>query len=1156
MKARSHGLPMPNQQDDWGDGSWTVDCVCGVNFDDGEEMVDCDDCGVWVHTRCVRYVKSEKVFACDKCKNKNTKNDSEETEVAQLLVELPTKTLNMDNPITSSLPSQRPFRLWTELPMEDRVHVQGVPGGDPALFAAGVSSIFNPQLWKCTGYVPKKLNFQYREFSCWDTESDVGDDKRGVENNGTTADNNGADVLFSLSKESNFLPPMTNSTMVKSNTNNGKCNVSLSSKHTKRLDGLKLNTNMKKALNSPHSIVIHSGKRKQDGFKIEKEQVRKKKKKGQMTDKGDFKKKSPSIKKACKLLNGEKERKFNEDRGSKVVNADSNRTKSGSREGAVLTDHLAEDSQRLDSGYSNYRNTSNSSEHHSKVIPSNVLKENSSSETLPPEQSENQAASKIHSSQWEKDKDGMAAVPIKQEGVAFPGEALTISAKVELQKSESVTKARVSDDLEVKGLQISRNLTGDSLTCSSVPETEVKVDDGCGDFDIHCSSACDSTLERTRSLPHHADTSNVLLGESANRKNDVPVVNSKGRCHKAQRVDSNSSILGCKKMTNADGLSHDLCNSNQETTLSEDAERAQNSALGLKCGSTQRAGDAATKTSATTLIGTAPCQRKVRVTIGKSAATSSTLVLRPSPAESCIYSTGVKRGMSDNNLSSKGEAISSNAVMEEEGNEKSKKMVGELPKSSVSSASKAQMTKITYVSSSKRETLSDSKESMPHSSPRSISVRNLPSNSGSGESSSSLQSEGASSLPNKPTCTNLLQRGEKVKPPGSLSSLKANATLMHPPTLSSSPAALSDEELALLLHQQLNSSSRVPRVPRMRHAGSLPTLTSPTATSILVKRASSGGKDHGLSSRKRKESAKDGSISALEGAAESYKKRNGLTSDNKREDTHVKREADNSSIKSVISLKTSPSSSTAGGSNCVPSSHEVKEPKLSSSKNSQRNTVGNDARVSEHPARTLPGLIAEIMSKGERMTYEELCNAVLPHWPHLRKHNGERYAYSSHSQAVLDCLRNRSEWARLVDRGPKGGPRLTAGRKRRRIDDSQSNELDDENGDGSGGGRDKDEGNSKSLDQEELPKGRRKTRKRRHLTPGGRGKKDGVRRRHHRTGVISDDDDEPASFSSCSDDDTMFCEEDDDEDDDDVDHGMEGATASPKTNVTSPSSAP
>ncbi|KAK1560611.1 hypothetical protein Q3G72_028805 [Acer saccharum] len=40
------------------------------------------------------------------------------------------------------------------------------------------------------------------------------------------------------------------------------------------------------------------------------------------------------------------------------------------------------------------------------------------------------------------------------------------------------------------------------------------------------------------------------------------------------------------------------------------------------------------------------------------------------------------------------------------------------------------------------------------------------------------------------------------------------------------------------------------------------------------------------------------------------------------------------------------------------------------------------------------GLINEIASKGKRMTYEELCNAVLA---------------------------NQHEWVRLVDRGPKGG---------------------------------------------------------------------------------------------------------------------------------------
>lgn len=52
-------------------------------------------------------------------------------------------------------------------------------------------------------------------------------------------------------------------------------------------------------------------------------------------------------------------------------------------------------------------------------------------------------------------------------------------------------------------------------------------------------------------------------------------------------------------------------------------------------------------------------------------------------------------------------------------------------------------------------------------------------------------------------------------------------------------------QLALLLHQELNSSTRVPRVPRVRNAGSLPQLSSSTATSTLLKRTSScGGKDN------------------------------------------------------------------------------------------------------------------------------------------------------------------------------------------------------------------------------------------------------------------------------------------------------------------------
>lgn len=66
-------------------------------------------------------------------------------------------------------------------------------------------------------------------------------------------------------------------------------------------------------------------------------------------------------------------------------------------------------------------------------------------------------------------------------------------------------------------------------------------------------------------------------------------------------------------------------------------------------------------------------------------------------------------------------------------------------------------------------------------------------------------------------------------------------------------------QLALLLHQELNSSPRVPRVPRMRHAGSLPQLASTTSTSTLMKRTStSGAKDNNgsvVSRKKTKELA-------------------------------------------------------------------------------------------------------------------------------------------------------------------------------------------------------------------------------------------------------------------------------------------------------------
>ena len=37
---------------------WTVRCVCGTTDDDGERMIACDSCEVWMHTRCVGIVDS------------------------------------------------------------------------------------------------------------------------------------------------------------------------------------------------------------------------------------------------------------------------------------------------------------------------------------------------------------------------------------------------------------------------------------------------------------------------------------------------------------------------------------------------------------------------------------------------------------------------------------------------------------------------------------------------------------------------------------------------------------------------------------------------------------------------------------------------------------------------------------------------------------------------------------------------------------------------------------------------------------------------------------------------------------------------------------------------------------------------------------------
>ncbi|XP_042436014.1 uncharacterized protein LOC122021903 isoform X1 [Zingiber officinale] len=219
MKGRSQ-LPQAEPPVDWGDGSWTVDCSCGITFNDGEEMVSCDECGVWVHTRCSRYVGGEASFACHNCKaafrllrsarNLEAADEEEETEVARLLVELPTKT-DACPPPPPALPPQshasgaathRP-RFCGQIPLEERVYVHGVPVGKPSLFG-DFSTLFTSQLWKCTSYLPKSFNFRYKEFPCWEEDEKEEKKEEATHKYGEEVENpanRGADVLFSLSKE-------------------------------------------------------------------------------------------------------------------------------------------------------------------------------------------------------------------------------------------------------------------------------------------------------------------------------------------------------------------------------------------------------------------------------------------------------------------------------------------------------------------------------------------------------------------------------------------------------------------------------------------------------------------------------------------------------------------------------------------------------------------------------------------------------------------------------------------------------------------------------------------------------------------------------------------------------------------------------------------
>ncbi|KAL1556423.1 hypothetical protein AAHA92_12049 [Salvia divinorum] len=1114
MRSRSHRLPIAEpRHDDWVDGSWTVDCVCGVTFDDGEEMVDCDECGVWVHTRCSRYVKSEKSFACDKCKSKSSggggssgvRNESEETEVAEFLVELPTKTLSMENPNPPAVASRRPFRLWADIPMEERVHVQGVPGGEPALFSGiDMSSVFGPQLWNSTGYVPKKFNLRYTEFPLLgqgkvDEKEDEEMDTANGEKNANRADN-GARVLFSLLKKHNGTSPapVVDSASLKGVVEGAVCQETEAHRQKKKLDGDKLRSapelSIKKKKNSV-TVILHSGKRKKEELRTKDQNV---KKKVRATDKeGDVKKQDVHSKSASTFSSDGKHLEFSQGRSCKAVSDD---LQCGKDLGNQPLDRLGECATNLASNEHGLEATLRSD-----VSSGEMLRVGNKGAQVPLE-SEN-VSKTCNGVESLTEVNGPRSFLVKEERCrAGTGSVGTGSSG----KETVVAHVRIAG-ADAKESEHGQDLDIDEANSRPIKKLKIESDgDDHGDQlveSLHLNNVkLDAATEASTQYP--GLSVNVVTGEG--KVVGTSTVNTDAT--EAKVLDaSRSHIVGRSKTNKPDGSAEGTPHPKREHSGSEGSIGARKRSPGLKPSS--EVADELPKSNGTSRShSTASYQRKAGVSVLRSTSSgimskSSENYMAATAQNSSVHS---RHELSDSSQATMKDNASADKVEHVEKCGRPKKLVKESSRSG-SVAKISETKKMSNSFDSKKA--SDLKDCSIHSSSKVPLGSNVASSHVAGECASAASVEGAS---NKAVASAGSGKVEKSYQTACNPPSKGHLVSMTSPASSNVPATLSDEELALLLHQELNSSPRVPRVPRMRHAGSLPQLAGPNATSVLMKRTSSGGKDQGMASRRRtKDFSGDGSHAPLEAVDEAKKmERKPTSQDNRRHNSSYsadqlsRKEANGALGKSVQSMKKTNTNSSMS-SLVDANGHNV------SNRPSSRSAAADDSQmVSRQTNRTLPGLIAEIMSEGKRMTYEELCNAVLPHWPHLRKHNGERYAYSSHLQAVLDCLRNRSEWARLVDRGPK----TSVSRKRGKLD-TDSLSMESEDNEDQMVKTSKDAG-SKSFEshQEDFPKGKRKARKRRRLALQGRG----VARRRRRAGVVSDDESESFSYSS---EDSMSSEE-------------------------------
>lgn len=1279
-QGRSH-RPSSSEPDDWGDGSWIVDCACGVNFDDGEEMVSCDECGVWVHTRCSRYVKGETSFACDKCKIKKRRKEeeSEETEVAQLLAELPTKTMRMD-----SCPAPS-FRMASEVRMEDRVHVQGIPGGDPELFE-GLPAVFSRELWKCSGYVPKKLNFQYREFPCWDDKENidvvpflqskmqidvhrplvVDDGSRGSEERdrvGVPEIRGGEDIEKEISVPASLKgKPLLHQGSVSRREDR---HSSPKGEGSRRLEG------KSHKHHHHHHHGHHQGKRKKEEGGGSRDNAGKKrvricgnkdkddnlKKKGSSSQDGGHTSRGPrSAPKNPKSMRNQAAQRFLDDglkahSGSCKVEPndlachdslfggthDKTEVRDGETTGALAKavsldkreikseeyrETLLQDTEQdgIFKKHETQRNIASATRIYSIEIPSDSIICTMSSE--PQLKKDCQSTGKAgkfsptrESMKFHLEVSRIATAPVKQEDIKFAVEDASMSnpgkSTVDFETSEGPFHAELASDSEFAS---PKSLSGncppvDAVPCLSItPPTlngvvasesaisllKVKgeVNDEQAMLDVKPLPSSNSNLTREKSLgegckqqphkvgdpssfshPRHLAVSGNIFFKQATQPS-CPVAKSRPddfmQSQKQQTLAQNEPEDNCPVVKDTEEF-HLESRDNMATIglksgidipkqiLTEDSHCQDDAVseerqlkLEQSCqGGYEQAQSSSQQSSILQQEARLPPAHRPRFSMGSSLYTASAIALSmqvsssKSPNGSSKSSPGAAH-LHKNSVGGVGKTSGSSCVSRSpasgpiaEGNSKSS---GQGTKSSVCTVSFSPASKPIHhskqrirsgnsteimkddagnavgkgsstgspgrvspeISSSKSvpkdnvkcltnstgKTAPPGKSSFPGgtskqsaSSPKGHSLcpsskpsagQNVPNYSSSMEHVVATHQHTLSTQ-TKHVAIGTAHKTEKSSLLAAQSVAKAATALPSapPPVSNSAPTTLSDEALALLLHQQLNSSPRVPRVPRVRQAGNIPQLASSTAppSGTLVKRPTavtsqcnsvSGQKEHNSVSRRRNREDNAREPSRTVHGIEELVNPEGLLSspDTKRQEESNRtddlsystrretpsRSSDVSCTANKNVASTSVHNMTEGSSHCI--AFDSIDGHLSSvhvspgdmSDDAENTSIGAGAL-------TLPSLIDELLSKNQHMSYDELCEAVLPHWQNLRKHNGERYAYTSHCQAVLDCLRNRKPWAHLVDRGPKTG----VGRKRRRIDAAVAvDSEDDEEADGLG----------------------------------------------------------------------------------------------------------